>query len=230
METRQSARAGLEVAAHRFTHARSVSCHVFAGPAAGTIVAHAHAARSTLIVMGTHGHSGLARVLLGSVANAVIRSADVPVLAIRPDLAVPPAVPTRVLLPLDGTERSAEIVRRSLPLASSLHWTAVLYWVAESPEQTSLIPTGVLAVSKTLGQKGIQTEIRTGSGDPARDLRIRNRKPLPADRDEHPGREPIRRPCPRNHGTRRVRHPRAGSGSSVSTVSGALGGSPQRGG
>ncbi len=36
-----------------------------------------------LIVMGTHGRSGLPRALLGSVAEGVLRRADVPVLILR---------------------------------------------------------------------------------------------------------------------------------------------------
>ena len=36
-----------------------------------------------LIVMGTHGRRGLNRVLLGSVAEEVVRSADVPVMTVR---------------------------------------------------------------------------------------------------------------------------------------------------
>ncbi|EMA46971.1 universal stress protein [Halococcus saccharolyticus] len=38
-----------------------------------------------LIVMGTHGHSGLQRRLLGSVTERVIRGADVPVMAVSTD-------------------------------------------------------------------------------------------------------------------------------------------------
>lgn len=36
-----------------------------------------------MIVMGTHGRTGLDRILLGSVAEKVVRSADVPVLTVR---------------------------------------------------------------------------------------------------------------------------------------------------
>jgi nucleotide-binding universal stress UspA family protein len=36
-----------------------------------------------MIVMGTHGLSGLARVLLGSVADRTIRHASCPVLTLR---------------------------------------------------------------------------------------------------------------------------------------------------
>lgn len=36
-----------------------------------------------LVVMGTHGHRGLSRIFLGSVADGVIRAADVPVTLVR---------------------------------------------------------------------------------------------------------------------------------------------------
>jgi len=39
--------------------------------------------RADLIVIGTHGRSGLSRLLLGSVAEGVVRGASVPVLLVR---------------------------------------------------------------------------------------------------------------------------------------------------
>lgn len=47
------------------------------------IVATAVDERADLIVMGTHGRGGVDRVLLGSVADRVIRQAPCPVLAVR---------------------------------------------------------------------------------------------------------------------------------------------------
>ena len=40
-----------------------------------------------LVVMSTHGHSGLVRFLFGSVAHKIMHDLEVPVLVIRPDLA-----------------------------------------------------------------------------------------------------------------------------------------------
>ncbi len=40
--------------------------------------------RADLIVMGTHGRRGVRRVLLGSVAESVVRTAPCPVLTLRP--------------------------------------------------------------------------------------------------------------------------------------------------
>lgn len=39
-----------------------------------------------LIVLGTHGRRGLSRALLGSVAEKVVRTANVPVLVVHPDV------------------------------------------------------------------------------------------------------------------------------------------------
>jgi universal stress protein A len=47
------------------------------------IVRFARARRADLIVMGTHGRSGLTRALLGSVASRVLAAARCPVLTVR---------------------------------------------------------------------------------------------------------------------------------------------------
>ena len=39
--------------------------------------------KADLIVMGTHGRSGISRVLLGSTAEGVVRQAQIPVLTVR---------------------------------------------------------------------------------------------------------------------------------------------------
>ncbi|HEY2787782.1 MAG TPA: universal stress protein [Fimbriiglobus sp.] len=53
------------------------------GEAAREILGVAEACRADLIVMGTHGRTGLSRLLLGSVAEAVLRSAKCPVVTVR---------------------------------------------------------------------------------------------------------------------------------------------------
>jgi nucleotide-binding universal stress UspA family protein len=50
--------------------------------------------RAGLIVMGIHGHSGLRRLLMGSVAEHVVRKASCPVLTVRAPLATELARPT----------------------------------------------------------------------------------------------------------------------------------------
>jgi nucleotide-binding universal stress UspA family protein len=53
------------------------------GDPASEIVAAAEAADADLIAMTTHGRSGLGRVLFGSVAEAVLRQAQIPVFLLR---------------------------------------------------------------------------------------------------------------------------------------------------
>ena len=55
------------------------------GQAATAIVRQAEQIKADVIVMGTHGRSGLPYILLGSVAEKVARAASCPVLTIRPE-------------------------------------------------------------------------------------------------------------------------------------------------
>ncbi len=53
------------------------------GHARSQIVKTSKELGSQLIVMGTHGRGGMERMLLGSVADRVLRTSDVPVLVVR---------------------------------------------------------------------------------------------------------------------------------------------------
>ncbi|MBQ4568103.1 MAG: universal stress protein [Desulfovibrio sp.] len=57
---------------------------VLIGYAAEEILRRAHEEEADLIVMGTHGRKGIDRILFGSVAEKVVKNADMPVLTIRP--------------------------------------------------------------------------------------------------------------------------------------------------
>lgn len=56
---------------------------VVSGSAHRAILDYADEEAIDLIVMGTHGRTGIDRYLLGSVTEKVVRSADVPVLTVR---------------------------------------------------------------------------------------------------------------------------------------------------
>ena len=47
------------------------------------IIRYAREKKADLIVLGTHGHGGLAHILMGSVAEKVVRKSPCPVLTIR---------------------------------------------------------------------------------------------------------------------------------------------------
>jgi nucleotide-binding universal stress UspA family protein len=63
---------------------RSVRTVVRSGQAAAEILACARAERVDVIAMSSHGRSGLQRALLGSVAQAVVQKARLPVLLVGP--------------------------------------------------------------------------------------------------------------------------------------------------
>lgn len=60
-----------------------IVCHARVGNAAQHIVQLATDLHAELVVIGTHGHTGLKRLLLGSVAEHVTRQAPCPVLIVR---------------------------------------------------------------------------------------------------------------------------------------------------
>lgn len=61
------------------------------GDPAEIILKLAKSTSADLIVMGTHGSTGLTRLLVGSVAEAVLRRAHCPVLTVREPSAIAPA-------------------------------------------------------------------------------------------------------------------------------------------
>lgn len=60
-----------------------VRSKIVAGSPSDGIVREARALRADMIVIGTHGRTGIGRLLLGSVASRVIATSPCPVLAVR---------------------------------------------------------------------------------------------------------------------------------------------------
>lgn len=54
-------------------------------PIADVLLRAAREANADVIIMGTHGRSGIMHLLLGSVAEGVLRQSDIPVLLVRGD-------------------------------------------------------------------------------------------------------------------------------------------------
>lgn len=64
---------------------RKVITVIREGSPRGEIVRYAREQDIDLIVITTHGRSGLAHVLIGSVAESIVRTAPCPVLTVRPE-------------------------------------------------------------------------------------------------------------------------------------------------
>lgn len=82
------------------------------------IVSYAEDHDIDLVVVGTHGRRGLQRLLIGSVAEEVLRTAPCPVLTVRGEEEVAPAWAVRnILVPLDFSDASVDALRHAKELA-----------------------------------------------------------------------------------------------------------------
>lgn len=123
---------------------------VAVGQASAAILALAETQRSDLIVLCSHGYTGLKRWVLGSVAGQVARYAPVPVLLLREGgpalVGTPPHAegPLRALVPLDGSARA----RAALVPAAQL----VVALAAPGPGELHLMRVVVLPESAKISQ------------------------------------------------------------------------------
>ncbi|MDE2292919.1 MAG: universal stress protein [Elusimicrobia bacterium] len=88
-----------------------------------------------LVVMGTHGYSGVKHVVFGSVAEALVRVAKCPVLTIP--LASRFDRPKRVLLPYNMAGYADAALRRGVAFADSWGASVTALYVAEDPSQAA---------------------------------------------------------------------------------------------
>ena len=93
---------------------------------------------ANLIVMGTHGRSGLRRLLFGSVTEAVMRTATVPVIAVNTSTSESGAV-SKVLCPVSFTAVCRDALRRAAALTDSPAAPLVLFrQIADDDSETRI--------------------------------------------------------------------------------------------
>ncbi|HET9921981.1 MAG TPA: universal stress protein [Ktedonobacteraceae bacterium] len=124
------------------------------GAIAPTILSVAQSSHADLIVMSSHGYTGLKRWALGSIAQKVARHSPVPVLVLREGGTLPTqvqgaVVPLSVLVPLDGSELAEAAIEPAAQLAATL--------AAAGQSQLHLLY--VVAIPSTSGKYRSQTHI-----------------------------------------------------------------------
>lgn len=152
------------------------------GDAESVILEAAEEQQATLMALATHGETGLKRLLLGSVAENLLRRTPIPVLVVRPFLSVdllpsqvekPELQPIRsILLPLDEEDHSLAVLPAVTELARLFGSRVILLRVRPSQvrneverEERRMRDEGDLQVcSQRLGRKGIETLSLIGQG------------------------------------------------------------------
>lgn len=160
-DDRQSPAAGLETAREDLKNApraasadavEAVPVHeaterdVSPGPA---ILNYAATNDIDLITLGTHGRRGAKRILLGSVAEEVVRRANVPVLTVRggEDATIPQVGGVdRMLVPIDFSDPSREALRHARALASLYGAAIDLLYVVEEALHPAFYVGGVSSI------------------------------------------------------------------------------------
>ena len=117
-----------------------VKCSVEKGNPAEVVIEKATADKSTLIVMATHGRSGIQRWLLGSVADKVLHGAPNHLFLVRAtdqgktDGEAPLKT---VVVPLDGSSLAEQVLPYVLDLAKKMKLSAVLMRAYALPPSVS---------------------------------------------------------------------------------------------
>lgn len=135
------------------------------GDAADVILDLAAEEKASLIMMSTHGRSGVSRWALGSVAERVLRASRVPVLAVRAGAGTELSF-QKILVPIDATDVSLEVVAPVLELAGLFGSHVVLLNVCDGPE-CSIPVCQITEASEKFREAGVPVEPLMKQGDAA---------------------------------------------------------------
>jgi nucleotide-binding universal stress UspA family protein len=105
----------------RATSKAAITVDLHAGPINDVLQGYARRNDIDLIVISTHGRSGISRLSLGSVTDSLIRHTTIPVLVVKPPTSYlnPQLVDgfKRIVVPLDGSTLAEQILPRVVELA-----------------------------------------------------------------------------------------------------------------
>lgn len=137
--------------------------------AADEILNYAEDNHIDLIVMGTHGRTAISHLLLGSVAERVIRLAKCPVMIFRKE-ATNLGTSKKMLVPIDFSDHSKLALRYALELATIFGSGVTLLHSIEQPLQPAFYAVGKVSVfemNQELSQRAIDAmaNFRNESGN-----------------------------------------------------------------
>ena len=136
------------------------------GSPAEALLSHEERTRPDLVVMSTHGHTGVLRFALGSVADRLAREGNTPCLLVRsardPQLALETA-----LVPLDGSETSEVVLSIVADLATRPLRRVHLLRVVQRAAAAQAAASYLEGMRSRFQEMGLEVETLTEIGDPA---------------------------------------------------------------
>jgi len=135
------------------------------GYAAVALLDYERDAGIDLVVMCSHGRTGLARFALGSVAERLLHHGTAPVLLVRPF--GDPVTLEHAVVPLDGSERAEEVLRVVDHLARCIVHEVTLLRVIGAAEEGPEAERYLDEVARRLAQEHLACSRRVTQGDPA---------------------------------------------------------------
>lgn len=129
----------------RVVSSATITVDLHGGPVPDVLEAYAKRHDIDLIVISTHGRSGISRLSLGSVTDSLIRHTTIPILVVKPPTSYlnPQVSETfkRIVVPLDGSTLAEQILPRVVMLAKleEAHITLLNVLVPQSYSQKEIV-------------------------------------------------------------------------------------------
>lgn len=166
---------------------RIQECRVVHPSAAGGILSYAAEHDTDLIVLGTHGRRGVQRLVLGSVAEEVVRRAPRPVLTVGRGASTPASLEGQPLLvPIDFSEHQGPLLAHARELARAYDMTLILFHAVEmeglpdvyglstSPPESDALTDRTRATieeqAESLRDQGVTVQVEVRNGHPAEEI------------------------------------------------------------
>src|SRR5581483_11365487 len=135
------------------------------GPAAAMLLDREAAEAPDLVVMATHGRSGLARFALGSVTDRMVREGSAPVLIVRRSTPASTRLENALVM-LDGSGFGEGALALARSLAGAPLRAVTLFRAVADPRDRSAAQTYLDGAAGSLKGSGVETRTAIDVGDP----------------------------------------------------------------
>jgi nucleotide-binding universal stress UspA family protein len=134
------------------------------GPVETALLEYENAERPDLVVLATHGRTGLARMAFGSVADRLVRDGVSPVLVVRRSSPAT-TVLRRALLMLDGSALAENAIPIVQELAGRPLLSLVLYRAVRNPQNRDTAHAYLEGMAERFASSDVEIEIIVDVGE-----------------------------------------------------------------